>query len=104
MATETRSGLTGHLRSVTTTTLACLFGVAAAFASGALFGTEPAAAANRQLLFVLGAAVLVQFPIHRLLGIDLDEYGVKDYLYIAFMTFTLWFMTYAIMLTTGVSL
>jgi hypothetical protein len=104
MATETRSELTGHLRSVTTTTLACLLGVAAAFASGTLFGTDLAAAANRQQLFVLGAAVLVQFPAHRLLGIDIEEYGVKDYLYIAFMTITLYFIAYAIMLTTGVSL
>jgi uncharacterized membrane protein len=104
MATETRSGPTGHVRSVTTTTLATISGVIAALLSGVLFGTTPAAAGNTQALILLGVFVVVQFPIHRLIGIDVDDYGPKDYLYIAFMTFTLWFITYAIVLTAGVPL
>ncbi|HJK96339.1 MAG TPA: hypothetical protein RMF84_03920 [Polyangiaceae bacterium LLY-WYZ-14_1] len=89
---------------MTTTTLATLLGVIAAFLSGVLFGTSPATAGNTQALVLLGVFVVVQFPIHRLLGIDVDDYGPKDYLYIAFMTFTLWFITYTILLTAGVSL
>jgi hypothetical protein len=102
MATESRPGLTGHLRSVTTTTLASLSGVLAALASAALIGTDTAAVSSPRQVFVVGTAILAQFLVHRLIGIDVDEYGVKDYLYIAFMTFSMWFISYAIILTAGV--
>lgn len=102
MATESRPGLTGHLRSVTTTTLASLSGVLAALASAALIGTDTAAVSSQRQVFVVGTAILAQFLVHRLIGIDVDEYGVKDYLYIAFMTFSMWFISYAIILTAGV--
>jgi hypothetical protein len=104
MATESRSGLTGHVKSVTTTTLATLSGVAAAVLSGFLFGTSIEAATNTRAVLILAVVIAAQFPAHRLLGIDVDDYGPKDYLYIAFMTFTLWFITYSILLTAGVSL
>ena len=64
----------------------------------------------RQNLYEIDAgAVLVQFPLHRgveAAGVDLDvdEFGVKDYLYVAFMTFALWFVCWAILLTTGATL
>jgi hypothetical protein len=103
MATESRSWTAGHRRSVTTTTLACLAGVAAAAVSGVVAGTGVEAATNTRTVLVLAAFVVVQFPVHRLLGIDVQEYGVKDYLYIAFMTFTLWFITLTVMYTAGVT-
>ena len=46
MATETEQGLSGHLRGVTVTTLACLAGVVAALVSGVVFGTTVEAAEN----------------------------------------------------------
>lgn len=106
MATETQTGLSGHMRGVTVTTLACLAGVAAAVASGALvgLGTVPVseAATNQQALAVLGAAILAQFPLLKVVGIT--ELGAKDYLYVGFMTFTLWFISFGILLTSGASL
>ncbi|MDS0297678.1 hypothetical protein NDI76_02850 [Halogeometricum sp. S1BR25-6] len=108
MATETQTGLSGHMRGVTVTTLACLAGVAAALASGTLvgLGSVPVseAATNQQALAVLGAAVLAQFPLLKVVGVDVSEFGAKDYLYIAFMTFTLWFIAFGILLTSGATL
>ncbi|SFR35094.1 EMC6-like membrane protein [Halogeometricum limi] len=108
MATETQTGLSGHLRGVTVTTLACLAGIGAALASGALvgLGSGPVgdAATNQQTLFVLGAFLLAQFPVLRVLGVDVSDFGAKDYLYVGFMTFTLWYISYGILLTSGVSL
>ncbi|WP_101295356.1 EMC6-like membrane protein [Halegenticoccus soli] len=103
MATQTATGLSDHMRGVTVTTLACLAGVAAGLVSGFLFGTTVAAARDVQSVLVLGAFVLAQFPLLRLVGVDVEEFGPKDYIYVAFMTFTLWFITYAILLSAGVT-
>ncbi|SFF84958.1 hypothetical protein SAMN04488063_0517 [Halopelagius inordinatus] len=102
MATETQTGLSGHVRGVTVTTLACLAGVAAALASGVVVGTTVDAATNQLSLALLGASVLAQFPLLRLVGVDVEDFGAKDYLYVAFMTFTLWFISFTIVLTAGV--
>ncbi|MEF8820309.1 MAG: hypothetical protein V5A31_13270 [Haloferacaceae archaeon] len=103
MATETQAGLSGHLRGVTVTTLACLAGVVAGIVSGAVVGTSPAAATDRRPLGVLAAFVLVQFPILKAVGVDVTDFGIKDNLYLVFMTFVLWFVTLTILLTSGVS-
>jgi hypothetical protein len=102
MATDTAERRAAHVRGVTVTFLACTFGVAAAVAANAVAG----GAKDPLGVYVLAGAVLVQFPLHRVLeaaGLDLDveEFGVKDYLYVAFMTFALWFVCWAILLTTG---
>ena len=104
MATETQTGLSKHMRGVTVTTLACLAGVGAAFVSGSIVGITAEAATNVRSAFALAAFVVVQFPVLRVFGVDVADFGPKDYLYIAFMTFTLWFITYGIMLTAGVTL
>ncbi|MFC6990118.1 hypothetical protein ACFQJD_17985 [Haloplanus sp. GCM10025708] len=104
MATETQTGLTGHVRGVTVTTLACLSGVAAAVASSVVVGTDVAAATDVRSVFVLAALIVAQFPLLRLVGVDVGDFGVKDYLYVAFMTFALWFVTFTILLTSGASL
>ena len=57
-------------------------------------------------VYVLAGAVVVQFPLHRGLeaaGLDLDveDFGAKDYLYVVFMTFALWFVCWTVLLTTG---
>jgi hypothetical protein len=104
MATETQTGLTGHVRGVTVTTLACLGGVAAALAAAVIVGTSAAAATNTQAVLPAVAAVAIQYPLLKAIGVDTGEFGAKDHLYIGFMTLTLWFITYAILLTTGASL
>jgi hypothetical protein len=104
MATETEQGLSGHLRGVTVTTLACLAGVIAALVSGVVLGTTADAAQNTLGLVVVGGFVVLQFPLLRLVGVDVQGFSAKDYIYVAFMTVTLWFITYTILLTSGVQL
>ena len=102
MATESQSGLSDHLRGVTVTTLACLAGVIAALVSARFVGTGVEDAASRQSLLIVGALTAAQLPILRAIGIDVSEFGAKDYLYVVFMTFVLWFVTFGVLLTEGV--
>jgi P pilus assembly chaperone PapD len=101
MATETQTGLSGHVRGVTVTTLACLAGVAASVAAVVVVGTSPEAASDTRALAFLVAAVVGQYPLLKTIGVDVSDFGAKDHLYVAFMTFTLWFISFAILLTTG---
>ncbi len=89
-----------YLRSVTVTTTATLMGIVAAVLSMlyATEGTSPDTFMGG--LFLLGA-IAVQFPIYSVIGIDTAEFGTKDQLYIFFMTFALWFVTWTLLLTTG---
>ncbi|QLH76796.1 hypothetical protein HZS55_05520 [Halosimplex rubrum] len=100
MATETAEGWDDHLRGLTVTTFASVLGIGAGVAAQAL-----AAGPNDRLgLYLLGAAVLVQLPVYMAIGIDVDDFGVKEYLYIAFITFSLWFVSWGILMTAGTSL
>ncbi|MFW6320218.1 MAG: hypothetical protein ACOC0Z_00075 [Halohasta sp.] len=103
MATESASGFSDHMRGVTVTTLACLAGILAALATAVVVGTSPEAAADTKGILILGIAVFVQFPLLKLIGVDISEFGIKDNLFVSFMTFCLWFITYAILLTSAVS-
>ncbi|WP_096390717.1 EMC6-like membrane protein [Halopenitus persicus] len=98
------SGITGHARGVVVTTIACLAGIGAAIVSAGYVGTSPADGGSTTALIVLAGTVLVQFPILKVIGVDVTDFGVKDTLYVAFMTFTLWFISYAILLNAGVQL
>ena len=104
MATETSSRFSDHTRGVTVTTIACLAGIVSAIAAAYLFGTTPDAAQNTYAVVVMAGFVLLQFPVLKLIGIDVSEFGVKDNLYVTFMTFTLWFITYTVLLTSEVTL
>jgi|AntDeeMetagen285_2_1112576.scaffolds.fasta_scaffold02222_5 hypothetical protein len=103
MSTETASPKAEHLRAVTITTITALAGVAAAFGSLYIGGTGAEAASDRTAQIVVVVAIIAQIPLYDLLGFD-DYGGVKDYLYVAFMTFAFWFVSWGIMLTTGFSL
>jgi len=108
MATETTdgdevaadSGWDDHLRGVVVTTFASLMGLVAGVAATAL-----AAGPNDNVgLYLLGGAILVQFPIYMAVGMNVDEFGPKEYLYVAFITFSMWFISWGILLTTGTKL
>lgn len=105
MATETTaSGLSDHVRGVTVTTIACLAGIISGVASAAVVGTDPAAANNTLAVVIMAAFIFVQYPIYKVIGVNLEEFGIKDNLYVSFMTFSLWFITFAILLTSEVQL
>ena len=99
MATESVEQRSAHIRAVTVTALASLSGVAAGVLSSAI----AEAANDPTALFVLAGLVLFQFPVLKVSGI-VEEFSTKDQLFIAFMTFCLWFVTWGILLTTGASL
>jgi hypothetical protein len=102
MATETveDEGWNDHLRGLTVTTTACLLGLAAGVASTAI-ATGPK---DRLGLVVAAGAVVIQLPLYWAIGIQVEEFGAKEYLYIAFMTVALWFISWGILLTTGTAL
>jgi len=102
MATETAEegeGWDSHLRGLTVTTLASLLGIGAGVGSLALASGPK----DRVGLYLVAGAVLVQIPVYAVIGIDVDDFGAKEYLYIAFMTFSMWFISWGILLTTGAS-
>ncbi|WP_128904220.1 EMC6-like membrane protein [Halorubrum amylolyticum] len=96
------SGISGHTRSVVVTTICCLAGIAAGVVSAAYAGTTVAAAQSTTVALVLGAFVLAQYPLYKAIGVG--DFGVKDNLYVAFLTFTLWFISYTVLATSGVEL
>jgi hypothetical protein len=105
MATDTVDQRAAHIRGITVTTLSSFAGIAAAVASSALTsGAAADAATDTIALYVLAGAVFVQFPILRLLGIDVEDFGAKDYLYVAFMTFSLWFVSWGVLLTADTAI
>ncbi|MGZ0747778.1 MULTISPECIES: EMC6-like membrane protein [unclassified Haloparvum] len=97
-------GISEHARGVVVTTIACLGGIAAAIVSAAFVGTTPEAASSMTSLAVLTAFILVEIPVMYMAGVDITEFGAKDNLYVAFMTFTLWFISYAVLLSSSVQL
>jgi len=104
MATETADERRQHLRAVTVTALAALFGVAAAFISAFLTAdlSATAAAKDQTAQLVVAVAILVQIPLVQQSGFyDSEEFGAKLVLFIAFMTFSMWFVTWGILLQTG---
>ncbi|MFT4891832.1 MAG: hypothetical protein ACI9YT_002767 [Halobacteriales archaeon] len=104
MATETADERRQHLRAVTVTALAALFGVAAAFISAFLTVdlSATAAAKDQTAQLVVAVAILVQIPLVQQSGFyDSEEFGAKLVLFLAFMTFSMWFVTWGILLQTG---
>lgn len=106
MATETADGEADdagaggfdpdHWRSVTVTAAASLAGIAAGIGSGV------AASGPNDTLGVglFAAATVAAFGVVRAAGIDVGEFSAKDYLYVAFMSFSMWFVTWGVLLTT----
>jgi hypothetical protein len=104
MATDTAERRAAHVRGLKVTTLSSIAGIGAAVASSAVTaGMENPATSDTALLVVLGA-ILVQFPILKGLGVDVDDFGAKDYLYVGFMTFSLWFVSWGVLLTANTTL
>jgi hypothetical protein len=92
--------LSDHARSATVTGTATILGIVAGIAS-TLFATNAGQPDNTLGLGLLIGAVLVQFPFYQVVGIDVTEFETKDQLYIFFMSFALWFITWGLLLTTG---
>lgn len=98
--TENLDPKAAHRRSLKVTTIATLGGVAAAFASEMTI-SDPA---SRTGLLVMLGLVAIELGVMRVLGVDVAEFSAKDHFYVLFMTFALWFITWGVLLSEGVSL
>lgn len=98
-----------HIRAVTISVLAAIAGIFSAILGGVLTadliaeGAFGDAASDMGAIAVLVVAIMIQIPLYNAMGFE-DWGGTKDILYVAFMTFALWFITYGIILTTGIVL
>ncbi|WP_193570709.1 hypothetical protein [Halorubellus sp. JP-L1] len=103
MATETQSQRQAHVLAVTRTGIAAFLGVAAAFGSWYVTQDLPMteAAMDQTAQVMVAVAILVQYPLQKVLGILKDDFGAKDFLFILFITFAMWFVTWTIILTSG---
>jgi len=88
-----------HRRGVTVTTVTCLTGVAAGLLSNVL-ASGPKDSTGFGLAIV---AMVANLGVLYVLGLDVNDFSAKDYLYTAFMTFSLWFITWGILLTESVT-
>jgi len=95
-AAET-GGVSPYFRSVSVTTISTLLGMLAGIVAHLLSNAPD----DITGVLVLLAAIIVQFPIYRAIGIDISDFGTKDQLYVGFMTFVLWFVTWGILMTAG---
>jgi len=91
------SGYSQYARSVIVTTGSTLSGVLVAVLT-AVSGADPQ---SNTILLPVAAAVVIQFPIYRVIGLDVDDFGTKGKVYITLMTFILWFLTWGVLLTTN---
>jgi hypothetical protein len=91
------SGYSQYARSAIVTTGSTLAGVATAIVT-AISGADPE---SNTILLPVAAAIIVQFPVYRLLGLDVADFDTKGKVYIGVMTFILWFLTMGIILTTN---
>lgn len=96
--------LAEHVGRIERTTIACIIGIIVGIISYYIGGT-PDAAGNQTDVFLLGlflmlAGVVIQRHIFILLKIGGEKLGGKDWFYQGFMTFSFWFISWTILLTT----
>ncbi len=97
MATETKNNRASHLRGIIVTAVASLGGIFAGLVTP-LIDPTGMSIVGLSMVFL---AVVVEFGVMHVLGVDLSEFGKKDQLYVAFMTLALWFITLTVLLTTN---
>lgn len=97
MATKKR---VAHIRSLRATGTSTLFGIAA----GILTSLVASSPSDILALIPLIAGLLFGLLVMQLLGVNISEFSKKDHLYVAFMTFTMWFITWALLLSINASL
>ena len=97
MATETGDGMSSHMRGVTVTTISTVAGLLA----GVVSAVVTSGPKDTLGLTIATAAIVAQLPLLYVLGIDFREFSTKDTLYVAFMTFVFWFISWGLLLTTS---
>ncbi|MCH2453254.1 MAG: hypothetical protein MK159_01395 [Halobacteriales archaeon] len=89
-----------HLRSLRATGTSTIVGIVAALVTH-LLSSGPS-----DILFsipILIASLFLGLGIMQLLGVNVSAFSKKDHFYVSFMTFTMWFVTWTLLLTANVS-
>jgi|TARA_B110000116_G_C16736166_1_gene536166 hypothetical protein len=89
-----------HIRSLRATGASTLFGIVA----GILTSLVASGPSDILSIVPLIAGLLSGLFVMQILGVNVSEFSTKDHLYVAFMTFTMWFITWTLLLTTNASL
>jgi hypothetical protein len=92
-----------HVGRIERTTIACTIGIATGIISYLLGGVPNGAGhQNNGLLaiFIMLAGVVIQRHIFILLKIGGGKLGAKDWFFQGFITFSFWFISWTILLTT----
>ena len=96
MSTETDDRRDSHIQSLIVIAVTTLGGVAAGVATPEV----AAGATDQSALLVLGGALLLELVVMQVLGVNVREFSTKDQLYVTFMTFSMWYVAWTILLST----
>lgn len=88
-------GMSSYQRSITVTSVATILGLGAGVISSQI-ATGPT---DQLALGVWFGTALASFVVMRVFGVDITEFSTKDNVYVLFMSFSLWFITFSILLT-----
>jgi hypothetical protein len=92
-----------HVERIKKTVVACALGILAGILSFLTGGVPDASGLqNNSLLaiFIMLVGVVVQRHLFLLMKIDTARLGAKDWFFQGFMTFSFWFISWTILLTT----
>ena len=98
MSTETGEELDSHLQSLIVIIATTLGGIGAGVATN----TIVAGPSDQVALAMVGVALAVELVVMEVAGVDVRGFSTKDQLYVLFMTFSMWYVTWTILLSTGV--
>ncbi|MFB6229052.1 MAG: hypothetical protein ABEH88_10930 [Halobacteriales archaeon] len=97
MSTETGEELDSHIQSLIVIAATTLGGIGAGVATN----TFAAGPSDQAALVMVGAALAVELVVMQVAGVEVREFSTKDQLYVTFMTFSMWYVTWTILLSTG---
>jgi len=94
-----------HVQRITRTTVACVAGLLSGVLSFLLAGSPNAAGIQPGVstgILLLAAGIAVQRYVFPLLGADTPSLTTKDWFFQGFMTFSLWFISWTVLLSAAV--
>ncbi|HJJ89495.1 MAG TPA: 4Fe-4S binding protein [Methanocorpusculum sp.] len=94
-----------HSKRVIRTLIACVFGMVAGVVSYFTAGTPNLETGTQAVpfigLLILLVAIILQRTLFILIRIDLSSLNKKDWFYQAFMTFSMWYISWTVVLSTS---
>jgi hypothetical protein len=97
MSTETGEELDSYIQSLIVIAATTLGGIGAGVATN----TVAAGPSDQAALAIVGIALGVELVIMQVAGVDVRDFSTKDQLYVLFMTFSMWYVTWTILLSAG---